>query len=182
MAAAGVSGAHVEAVDGTHQLASPEEFWTIVLGSGYRATHDALATHEQAAVHHQVVAELTAAQVTEIETNVIYATARKAPSSRLVPAASIESPPDDTELSDVPMNGRLHGSLSLPGRRSQPAGGVGAGHEDGSTRARPRRVPPGDDPAGWPSLRCCSDPGATRRRAPRLRFRIGPSIVRRETR
>jgi ubiquinone/menaquinone biosynthesis C-methylase UbiE len=77
LADAGVGEAHIEAVDGTHPLASPEEFWTIVLGTGYRATTDALAPAERDAVRQRVVAELRESHVTEIHTNVIYAVATK---------------------------------------------------------------------------------------------------------
>jgi SAM-dependent methyltransferase len=75
---AGVDGARIVAVNDTFPLASAEDFWSIVLGSGYRATHDALSRDEQTVVHDRVVARLTSAGVTTIETNVIYATAAKA--------------------------------------------------------------------------------------------------------
>jgi len=74
---AGVDGAQIVASDDTFSLASPKDFWSIVLGSGYRATHDALTPEEQRLVHDRVVDKLTADDVTAIETNVIYATATK---------------------------------------------------------------------------------------------------------
>ena len=74
---AGVEDALIVAVDDTFPLASAEDFWSIVLGSGFRATHDALTGDEQTVVHDRVVARLTSAGVTAIETNVIYATATK---------------------------------------------------------------------------------------------------------
>ena len=75
---AGVDGVRIVAVNDTFPLASAEDFWSIVLGSGYRAIHDALSQDEQTVVHDRVVARLTSAGVTTIETNVIYATATKA--------------------------------------------------------------------------------------------------------
>ena len=82
---AGVHDAEIVAIDDTHPLRAAEDFWTIVLGSGYRATHDALTHHEQAVIHDRVVAKLTASEVTAIETNVIYASATKSPSATTGP-------------------------------------------------------------------------------------------------
>jgi SAM-dependent methyltransferase len=42
LAHAGVQDATAHAVAGTHRLADPAAFWDVVLGSGYRATIDAL--------------------------------------------------------------------------------------------------------------------------------------------
>jgi hypothetical protein len=61
----------------SHELRSPEDFWTIVRGSGYRATHDALNASEREMVRALTVAALTDHEVLAIETNVIYATATK---------------------------------------------------------------------------------------------------------
>jgi ubiquinone/menaquinone biosynthesis C-methylase UbiE len=74
---AGVPAADIEAVDGFQPLQSPGDFWAIVLGSGYRATHDLLTPQQQTLVHDRVVTELTSARIDRIETNVIYATATK---------------------------------------------------------------------------------------------------------
>ena len=78
---AGVHDVEIVAIDDTYPLRAAEDFWAIVLGSGYRATHDALTHHEQAVIHDRVVAKLTASEVTAIETNVIYASATKSPSA-----------------------------------------------------------------------------------------------------
>ena len=53
---AGATSVKVEAVAGEHPLADPGDFWTIVTGSGYRATHDALADAERRAVHDRTMA------------------------------------------------------------------------------------------------------------------------------
>ncbi len=74
---AGVPAADIEAVDGFQPPRSPEDFWAIVLGSGYRATHDSLTPQQRTLVHDRVVTALTSARIDRIETNVIYATATK---------------------------------------------------------------------------------------------------------
>jgi ubiquinone/menaquinone biosynthesis C-methylase UbiE len=79
---AGATGVDVEPVSGTHPLRSSEDFWTIVLGSGFRATYDAMSTEEQHAVHTRTINGLGQQAVTDIETNVIYATASKAHANR----------------------------------------------------------------------------------------------------
>jgi hypothetical protein len=76
---AAVTDARIVAVDDTWPLRSAEDFWTIVLGSGHRATHDQLTVDEQTVVHERIIARLTTAGVTAIETNVVYATAIKPP-------------------------------------------------------------------------------------------------------
>jgi ubiquinone/menaquinone biosynthesis C-methylase UbiE len=76
-ASAGAPHARVESVAGSHELRTPEDFWTIVKGSGYRATHDALDAREREMVRALTIAALTDHEVTSIETNVIYGTATK---------------------------------------------------------------------------------------------------------
>jgi ubiquinone/menaquinone biosynthesis C-methylase UbiE len=74
---AGATNIHVEAVAGTHPLRSGDDFWTIVLGSGYRATYDAMTTSEQRAVRARTLQSLAETGVTDVRTNVIYAVAAK---------------------------------------------------------------------------------------------------------
>jgi ubiquinone/menaquinone biosynthesis C-methylase UbiE len=78
LAGAGAEQIEVEAVAATHPLRSPEDFWTIVRGSGYRATHDALSVDERDAVRDRCLAAIAGRQITTIETNVVYARAIKA--------------------------------------------------------------------------------------------------------
>jgi ubiquinone/menaquinone biosynthesis C-methylase UbiE len=75
LAGAGAEHSLVEAVAGTHALRSPEDFWTIVQGSGYRATHDAMSVDERHAVRALCLAAITDRRITTIETNVVYARA-----------------------------------------------------------------------------------------------------------
>jgi len=77
LAAAGAQRARVEAVTDSHPLRSPEDFWTIVQGSGYRATYDAMSADERHAVRDLCLAAIADRSVTTIETNVIYAQATK---------------------------------------------------------------------------------------------------------
>lgn len=77
LAGAGAEERQVEAVAGSHSLRSPEDFWTIVRGSGYRATYDAMSVDERLKVRALCLAEITDRKITTIETNVIYGRATK---------------------------------------------------------------------------------------------------------
>jgi len=77
LAGAGAEDSRVEAVAGSHALRSPEDFWTIVQGSGYRATSDAMSDDERDAVRALCLAAIADREITEIETNVVYARATK---------------------------------------------------------------------------------------------------------
>jgi ubiquinone/menaquinone biosynthesis C-methylase UbiE len=77
LAGAGAKQCRVEAVAGSHTVASPEDFWTIVQGSGYRATLDAMSVDERDAVRALCLAAIADRQITRIETNVVYARATK---------------------------------------------------------------------------------------------------------
>jgi SAM-dependent methyltransferase len=67
----------VEAEPGTHPLPDPEDWWTIVLGTGYRATVQQLDPPAAARVKAANVARLRENQVRELRANVVYARARK---------------------------------------------------------------------------------------------------------
>jgi len=71
----GVSGATADAVPGEHQLDHPDRFWDVVLGSGYRATVDALGGEQCESVRQDVLGTLRARGVTRIRTDVIFGTA-----------------------------------------------------------------------------------------------------------
>jgi ubiquinone/menaquinone biosynthesis C-methylase UbiE len=74
---AGVSGAAAEAVIGWQELSGPARFWDVMLGSGYRATVDALSTDQQDLLREQVVTALAAKDVARIRTDVVYGIARR---------------------------------------------------------------------------------------------------------
>ncbi len=74
---AGIQGAAVEAVTGWQELSSPARFWDVVLGTGYRATIDALGADQQDLLREQVVTALAAQQVLSIRTDVVYGAATR---------------------------------------------------------------------------------------------------------
>jgi hypothetical protein len=73
----GVADPTVEAESGTHQLTDPQDWWTIVLGTGYRATVEQLDPAAAARVLDASVRWVREHQARELETNVVYARARR---------------------------------------------------------------------------------------------------------
>jgi ubiquinone/menaquinone biosynthesis C-methylase UbiE len=74
----GVPGATVESTAGElHELRHPDDFWDIVLGSGYRATVESLDDERRSALHERVVGELRSRDVTKLCNDVVFATAVK---------------------------------------------------------------------------------------------------------
>lgn len=67
----------VVAVPGQHPLSQPDSFWDIVLGSGYRATTDALNADQRGRVRERVMDQLRSRRITAVRTDVIYGTATK---------------------------------------------------------------------------------------------------------
>ncbi len=74
---AGVAEAAIVAEDGRQALRSPEDWWTMVLGSGYRWTVDQMEPEMAERLRNTNLAWIGAHNVTSVETNVIYAMARK---------------------------------------------------------------------------------------------------------
>jgi hypothetical protein len=74
----GVPAPATEAAAGRHPLASPDDFWDIVRGTGYRATIDLLPAAARARVRDRLRERLASEAVTAVETNVVYGTARRA--------------------------------------------------------------------------------------------------------
>jgi ubiquinone/menaquinone biosynthesis C-methylase UbiE len=77
LAGAGVAGLAAVAVPGQHPLGHPEQFWDIVLGSGYRATIEALSQEQRDTVREHVIRELSSAAVTAVRTDVVFGTAER---------------------------------------------------------------------------------------------------------
>ena len=73
----GVTHPEVVAEPGTHSLNRPEDWWTIVLGSGYRSTVDALTPSAQELVRFSTIDEVRRQRIEEIRADVIYAIARR---------------------------------------------------------------------------------------------------------
>lgn len=77
LADGGVTDADVVPVVGQQHLAGPEDVWDIALGSGLRATVDALEDGEREAVHTAVIDGLGRAEVTDVSIDVVVAVAAK---------------------------------------------------------------------------------------------------------
>ena len=76
---AGLTGASVEATDGEeHELERAEDFWDVVLGSGFRGTVDALREEQRARLRDNVLGELIAAGVRMLRNDVVFARATRA--------------------------------------------------------------------------------------------------------
>jgi ubiquinone/menaquinone biosynthesis C-methylase UbiE len=74
----GVDDAAVEATRGEHHdLKRADDFWEIVLGSGYRATVDALSNEQQQRLHERVVGEIRSREVTRLRNDVVFGSAVK---------------------------------------------------------------------------------------------------------
>ena len=76
-ARAGAAPASVHAASGRHCLAHSDNFWDIVLGSGYRATVDALSPEQYNRVHDRLLGQLRSNAVTTLRTDVVFGTAQK---------------------------------------------------------------------------------------------------------
>jgi ubiquinone/menaquinone biosynthesis C-methylase UbiE len=73
----GIEGAEVIAEDGQQPLQSTEDWWTVVLGSGYRWTVEQMSDRERVQVRAANLKTLRDNGTTSVETNVIYAVAKK---------------------------------------------------------------------------------------------------------
>jgi ubiquinone/menaquinone biosynthesis C-methylase UbiE len=73
----GIPNAEIVPESGSQMFRSPEDWWTVVLGSGLRATVDAMDATTAAKIHDRTVGWTRDNGVQSIETNVIYAVAIK---------------------------------------------------------------------------------------------------------
>jgi SAM-dependent methyltransferase len=74
----GISGATVESTAGEHhELERSDDFWDIVLGSGYRATVDALGDEQEERLRERVVGELRSRGVTRLRNDVVFGSAMR---------------------------------------------------------------------------------------------------------
>lgn len=74
---AGAESVQVAVETGTHRLGSPDDWWSMVLGSGYRGTVDQLAADDRERVRRENLAFIREAGIEAVEANVVYATATK---------------------------------------------------------------------------------------------------------
>jgi hypothetical protein len=75
---AGVPSPAIDAASGEHQLDHPDRFWDIVLGSGYRATVDALGKQQGDRLRERLLSELRALNLTTLRTDVVFGVAARA--------------------------------------------------------------------------------------------------------
>ena len=68
----------VEAEEGREPMSTPEDWWTVVLGSGYRWTVEQMTEEEAGRVRAASIRWASESMLREIETNVIYAIGTKA--------------------------------------------------------------------------------------------------------
>jgi ubiquinone/menaquinone biosynthesis C-methylase UbiE len=67
----------IEEVADYQQLSASEQFWDLVLGSGYRATVDAMTPDHRSALRSAVLAPLQAQHITRIRTDALLARAQR---------------------------------------------------------------------------------------------------------
>jgi SAM-dependent methyltransferase len=73
----GVPDPEAVAEPGWHQLRAPEDWWTIILGSGYRSTVNALSTANRERVRIASIGGVRRADIRQIRTDVVCGTARR---------------------------------------------------------------------------------------------------------
>src|SRR5262249_23666804 len=73
----GVDEVIVVAASGTHDVPSPEAWWSAVLGSGYRGTVDQLDPDQLEQVRRANLNYILGSGIREVEANVVYAVATK---------------------------------------------------------------------------------------------------------
>jgi SAM-dependent methyltransferase len=74
---AGIPDPAVEAAVSQHHLEHPDNFWDIVLGSGYRATVNALSPSQGDRLRAGLLAELRSHEITIVQTDIIFGTATR---------------------------------------------------------------------------------------------------------
>lgn len=77
MSAACLSSSDAVLETGIHELRKPGDWWTMLLGSGYRATIDQLDAGAQAQIRSQCLDFIRAKDIRSVEANVIYGQATK---------------------------------------------------------------------------------------------------------
>ena len=74
---AGVTSPKISAENRLHPINSADDWWAIVLGSGYRGTIEQLTERERETVKQANIAFITGEKISAVETNVLYALATK---------------------------------------------------------------------------------------------------------
>jgi ubiquinone/menaquinone biosynthesis C-methylase UbiE len=73
----GAEDSHAVAEAAMHPIPSPDAWWSVVMGSGYRGTFDQLDPEQQAHVREANLRFVRDSKIAAVEANVVYATARK---------------------------------------------------------------------------------------------------------
>jgi hypothetical protein len=73
----GAENAEVTAEAGTHPIASPEAWWSAVLGSGYRGTLEQMDGDARERVRVANLSYIRSSGIRSVEANVVYAIATK---------------------------------------------------------------------------------------------------------
>jgi SAM-dependent methyltransferase len=74
----GVGDATVEITTGEyHELGRTDDFWDIVMGSGYRGTVDALGNEQRKLLRERVLGELRSREITRLQNDVVFGRATK---------------------------------------------------------------------------------------------------------
>jgi ubiquinone/menaquinone biosynthesis C-methylase UbiE len=74
---AGIVDMEIEAEDGSQTLRAPDDWWTIVLGCGFRWTVEQMGADDAEQVRAANLAQIRRGNIRAVETNAIFATARK---------------------------------------------------------------------------------------------------------
>jgi ubiquinone/menaquinone biosynthesis C-methylase UbiE len=77
LASAGVRAIEVVAESGAQPLGAAEDWWPMVLGTGYRGTIDQLDAAERERVRNECLGFIRANEIRSVEANVVYAIATK---------------------------------------------------------------------------------------------------------
>ena len=77
LARGGVEHPAIGATPGWHDLDRPDRFWDIVLGTGYRATVDALSQEQRDVVRERLLGRLRSEGITSVRTDVVFSIARR---------------------------------------------------------------------------------------------------------
>jgi ubiquinone/menaquinone biosynthesis C-methylase UbiE len=78
---AGIEDCEIVAENAKHELTSPGDWWSMVMGTGYRGTVEQLNAIDRERVRVDNLDFIRKANVTEVEANVLYGVARKAKTS-----------------------------------------------------------------------------------------------------
>jgi hypothetical protein len=74
---AGVKDSEVVPESGTHRVGSPDDWWSMILGTGYRGTIEQLDDNDRKRVRLENLDFIRRNDVRGVEANVLYGVARK---------------------------------------------------------------------------------------------------------